>query len=295
MRSFCSLLLAFALATTASAQTSARLIHSFVRVDHGVRLAVIRTGDATGAPIVFIPGWSTSGEIWRNQMLHYASSRPVVSFDPRSQGASTITTSGNTPEQRARDLHALLATLHFVRAPVLVGWSQGSQDLAAYINQYGSDQLAGVVFVDAPVSAGAAALADGAPAAAQQLSIMHIYAVSPRDYLDGMFHAIISRPLTPEARNALVETGLKTPPSIGVSMLIDDLFGPDRRDALAKIHCPALIIASAQSPELDAQRATAASIPRARFESIDGAAHAVFIDQPERFEAALDRFLTTLN
>ena len=34
-------------------------------------------------------------------------------------------------------------------------WSQGVQDIAAYVDQFGTDKIAEIVFVDAGVSAGA--------------------------------------------------------------------------------------------------------------------------------------------
>ena len=97
----------------------------------GVSLRVIEAGKPGDAPaLVFIPGWSTGGDIWRHQIDTFAKTHRVITFDPRSQGESTKTTSGNTPETRAQDLHALLERLG-VRRPVLIGWSQGVQDIAA--------------------------------------------------------------------------------------------------------------------------------------------------------------------
>jgi pimeloyl-ACP methyl ester carboxylesterase len=55
-----------------------------------------------------------------------------------------------------------------------------------------------------------------------------------------------------------------------------------------------LIVAAGQSFELEQQRAEAKAIPNARFVEIDDSAHAVFIDQPERFASALSDFLGTL-
>ena len=52
---------------------------------------------------------------------------------------------------RAQDLHRLLEQLD-ARRPVLIGWSQGVQDLAAYIERYGTHDLAGLVLVDATVA-----------------------------------------------------------------------------------------------------------------------------------------------
>jgi pimeloyl-ACP methyl ester carboxylesterase len=79
----------------------------------------------------------------------------VIAIDPRSQGPSIKTTEGNIPETRAKDLHEVLANLGVSRA-VLVGWSQGAQDVASYIQQFGTKSLAGAIFVDSPVSIGPA-------------------------------------------------------------------------------------------------------------------------------------------
>jgi non-heme chloroperoxidase len=130
-----------------------------VDVGDGVSLRVIEAGrPGPGPTLVFIPGWSTGADIWRQQIDRLAPTHRVIAFDPRSQGQSTITTSGNTPEIRAQDLHNLLERLDARRA-VLIGWSQGVQDLAAYIERYGTQDLAGLVLVDAAVSDGADGIA----------------------------------------------------------------------------------------------------------------------------------------
>jgi microsomal epoxide hydrolase len=126
-----------------------------VDVGEGVLLRVIEAGQAGPGPtLAFVPGWSTGADIWRQQMDRFAANHRVIAFDPRSQGQSTITTSGNTPEMRAQDLHNLLERLG-ARRPVLIGWSQGVQDLGAYIERYGTHDLAGLVLVDAAVADGA--------------------------------------------------------------------------------------------------------------------------------------------
>ena len=68
----------------------------------------------------------------------------------------------------------------------------------------------------------------------------------------------------------------------------------NRTPALKKIDCPTLIIASAKSDELARQEAAANQIPHARFEKIEDAAHAVFLDQPDRFDDLLKSFVSKL-
>jgi len=265
-----------------------------VNVADGVSLRVIESGKAGGEPaLVFIPGWSTGADIWNHQIDTFAKTHRVIAFDPRSQGDSTKTTRGNTPETRAQDLHALLEPLG-VRRPVLIGWSQGVQDVAAYVERYGSNDLAGIVLVDAAISDGADGIAARPQETAAQFKMFAVYQAHQKEYLGGMMRAIISKPGGDDAIARLVETGMKTPADIGVAMLIADMFGVNRTPALKKIDCPTLIIASAKSDELARQQAAANQIPHARLEKIEDAAHAVFLDQPDRFDELVKSFVAKL-
>ena len=265
-----------------------------VEVTAGVSLRVIEAGKPGAQPaLVFIPGWSTGADIWRQQLDYFAPSYRVIAFDPRSQGESTKTTSGNTPETRAQDLHALLERLN-VRRPVLIGWSQGVQDVAAYVERYGTKDLAGIVLVDAAVSDGADGMVARAQEAGAQFKMFAVYQAHQREYLSGMMRAIISKPQSDNATEQLVNTGMKTPPDIGVAMLIADMFGVNRSPAFKKIDCPTLIIAAAKSDELARQEAGAKQISHARFEKVEDTAHAVLIDQPDRFDELLASFVSKL-
>jgi microsomal epoxide hydrolase len=217
----------------------------------------------------------------------------VIAFDPRSQGQSTITTSGNTPEMRAQDLHSLLERLD-TRRPVLIGWSQGVEDLTAYVERYGTRDLAGLVLVDAAVADGADGIAARPQETAAQFKMLVVYQAHQEEYLRGMMRAIISKPQPDGTIDRLVATGMKTPPTVGTAMLVADLFGVNRTAALKKIDCPTLIIASAKPDELARQQAGASQISHARFEKIEDAAHAVFLDQPERFDELLEKFVKDL-
>jgi pimeloyl-ACP methyl ester carboxylesterase len=274
------------------ADSAAGVREQKVDVGEGVSLRVIEAGQG-GSTLVFIPGWSTGAEIWHRQIDTFAKTRRVIAFDPRSEGESTKTTSGNTPEIRAQDLHALLERMG-VRRPVLIGWSQGVQDIAAYAERYGTKDLAGIVLVDAAVSDGADGMAARPQETAEQFKMFAVYQAHQQEYLGGMMRAIISKPQNDDAIKGLVNTGMKTPPDIGVGMLVADMFGVNRTPAVKKIECPTLIIASTKSDELARQQATANQIPHSRFEKVEDAAHAVFIDQPERFDELLKSFIAGL-
>ena len=266
----------------------------FVEAAPGVRIHLVDAGASTAKPtLVLIPGWRLTVKVWREQIATFARDRRVIAIDPRSQGDSTKTPEGDTPEQRARDLHAVLAQLK--PGPiVLVGWSQGVQDVAAYVAQFGVADLKGVVLVDSTVSAGSPGVASAPQAAAQQLQLLSLFSHNPREASVGMMQAIIRKPLTKTELDQLVDDALKTPTAIGAAMLADDLFGPDRTPALAKLVVPTLVIASENSQELEAQRTMAGNLPRGQFVVMANTNHAVFIDQPARFDALLAAFMAPL-
>jgi microsomal epoxide hydrolase len=128
----------------------------------------------------------------------------------------------------------------------------------------------------------------------EQFTMFAVYRAHQPEYLGGMMRAIISKPQSDGTIERLINTGMKTPANVGVSMLVGDMFGVNRMPVLKKIDCPALIIASAKSDELPRQQAAAEQIPHARFEKIEDAAHAVFIDQPDRFDELLNGFVVNL-
>ena len=287
VRAGLALIAALAIPTLAMAAPTGRLVD----VGGGVGLHATLSGPTNGKPaLVLITGWTVTQDVWRPHAEAFSHDRQVVTFDPRSQGRSTIIAEGDTPEQRARDLQALLDALA-LKSVVLVGWSQGVQDVAAYIDRFGTTRLAAVVLVDSSLSAGSAGIDLDAKGAKLLLDRITIYAEYPKEYLNGSIDAARSQPFSDEEKAQLVALAQKTPTSTGISMLITDMFSKDRRGVVSKIDKPTLVIASAASTELDDQKAMARAIPRATVVVIEDAGHAVFLDQPAAFSKELSRFL----
>lgn len=266
-----------------------------VTVSAGVSIHYLQSGSPTSPhTLVLIPGWRLPAYMWSEQLKTFAPLARVIAIDPRSQGDSTKTTEGNSPEGRARDLHEVLAKLH-VTQPILVGWSQGAQDVGAYIAQFGSDSIAGAVFVDSPVSIGPAEIEKHPASSKAILSGLVAYAAHPEEYSKGLVAFIFKKPHPDLDMNKLVQSTLKTPTDIGVAMLTLDIFGADRLTPLTKMTKPVLMIGAADSPFLNEEEQMAASVPGAKFIPIEGVGHAVFVDDPVRFDAALKEFLQGLS
>lgn len=265
-----------------------------VDVGEGVRIHYIQGGDrGAAATLLFVPGWSFAGSVWRDQMAAFAPAARVVAIDPRSQGDSTITVKSNTPEQRAQDMRQVIRSLALTNV-VLVGWSQGVQDVAAYAAAFEGDAIRGYVLVDSLVSSGAAVAVSQPQRLQEELERLVLYQRAQRQYLHGMMNAIIHAPRARERIDEYVAIGLRTPPDLGVSMLLMDFIAPDRRPALAKFNRPTLVVAATGSGEVEALREMAGRIEGARFEVIADAGHAVFLDQPQRFQAVLADFVRSI-
>ena len=288
-------LVGFALAASvgaAAAPAAAKIEDGYFTTDDGARIHYLEAGQGRPVPLVLIPGWTLTASLWREQLQQFSTSRRVIAIDSRSQGASSIMQTGNTPERRAQDLHALMASLHIDRF-VLVGWSQGAQDVAAYVQQFGTDSLAGVAFVDSPVSAGTDELDIRKTFSKAILSGLSTYASQPAAYSAGMVRSIFKQPHPAAYIDDVIAQAQRTPPSVGSAMLVSDIFGADRRPALQKIDRPAWVIASANSPLLDAQKDMAADIRGAHLVVVPNVGHAIFVDDPQTFDKALGELLAT--
>lgn len=219
-----------------------------VMVEPGVAIQVLDEGrgSASRPALVLIPGWRLPATIWARQIARFSKDRRVIAIDSRSQGESSKVAEGNTPDRRAQDLRTVLERLQ-VRRAVIVGWSQGVQDVAAYVNRYGTADVAGLVLIDSTISAGAEPATTGPAAAVRTLQTVRSYNDDPQALTRGMLGAIITKPMTARETDALVEQMLKIPVTIGSAMLVADMLGTDRSSVIERFDRPTLIIASSHS------------------------------------------------
>jgi non-heme chloroperoxidase len=278
-------------AAWAREDTPAPIRASFITLHDGTRLHCLEAGTPSNEPtLVLIPGWTLPAFLWNEQLRQFSAHRLVIAIDPRSQGDSTKAAAGNTPEQRAADLHEILSIRHVAQV-VLVGWSQGAQDVAAYLQQFGTSQIAAVAFVESPVAGGPADLDTNREFVRGLLGRLPSYVEQPAQFTTGLVKSLFRKPHPELNMDAIIAHTRKTPVDTGVTMLIMDLLAVDRRPALKRLDRPTLVIASADSELLEAQKSMASAIPGAQFVSVPETGHAVFIDDPTTFDRALRQLL----
>lgn len=294
MKSFC---MASLLCVGAALASNARgtVAQGFVAGANGVRIHYLEAGPRNARlSLLLIPGWRVGADIWKRQIQYFSSlGDRVVAIDSRSQGGSSVVYSGNSPEDRAADIKDVIGRLGLGHL-TLIGWSQGVQDVAAYVNLFGVRAVQSIVLVDAPVSDGpefAYVHPKTYKAAIEGIGIFSRY---PRRYSLGMMHAIISRSLQSRVFVHLADESMKTPPSVAVAMLVQDLLTVDRRPYLKKFDKPTLVIAADDDGHdvlLKDERDMARRLPMGSFVLIHHAAHAVFVDQPREFDRDVETFI----
>src|SRR5271165_950013 len=257
----------------------------FFKTSDGVRIHYVESG--SGRPIVFIPGWTMPAWIWQKQIDEFSKRYRVIAVDPRSQGESDKPTFGHLPETRARDYKELIDHLGLKR-PVLVGWSMACGELVKYAEQFGTDNVAGLVLVDG-------FLADKmSPEMFSGISgWMNQLQQDRQKQADGFVRSMYKKPQPEDYLKRVIEASTEVPANTAVVLIYNMIAVKDFSTGLAKINRPVLFAYQPDSqPTADFLKAMLGDkLQLARF---DGDGHALFVDDPERFNLVLEQFVQGL-
>lgn len=233
--------------------------------------------------IVFVPGWVMPEWIWNNQIRYFSKYYHVVAIDPRCQGESSQTSDGLFPGARARDIKAIVDQLRL--APVvLVGWSMAVTEAVAYVDQFGTGSLAGLILVDGAVGGFASGGAES------DFALLKDVLENRPNQTDAFVRKVLfHRPQPEDYITRLIAEANKVPTNSAVALLVG-YFAADYRSVLAKIDKPTLIIAAKTdytSVLVDMQK----QIPGSQIAVLDGVGHAVFVDDADDFNSVVAGFL----
>jgi non-heme chloroperoxidase len=254
--------------------------HFFLSTD-GVRLHYLESGPPAAHTLVFVPGWTMPAWIWMPQILAFSRRYHVVAFDPRGQGDSAVPASGYEPVRRGRDVAELIA--HLESPPVVVvGWSLGVLDTLASIHVAGDRWLAGLVLVDNSVGE--------EPPPSPQPVLRHrgpppSHEAAMKQFVRNMFRHAPS----PAYVERLTQAALRTPEFASRLLLAYPVPRSYWKEAVYAAKVPLLYIIRprwvAQGENLMRNR------PDTEMDIFNGAGHALFVDEPERFNSVTERFL----
>jgi len=260
----------------------------YVAREDGAWIHYLEAGKQAGSEtsVLFVPGWTMPAWIWGQQLASLQGEYRVVAMSPRSQGRSSKETDGHYPAARAGDIKLVIDQLALKRV-LLVAWSLGVSEAVAFVDRYGSDNLAGLVLVDG-LAGQDAAVAMSSESISEMAALQSDREAATRSFVTSMFRTRRS----PEYLNRLTQAALDTPANSALALLLG-AFTFDLRDSLSNIDVPTLIAVAGneQNPYMPEYRAMQEAIPGARLEIFPEAGHALFVDESARFNQLLRQFL----
>jgi pimeloyl-ACP methyl ester carboxylesterase len=265
----------------------------WVRVSPDLELYYQEAG--SGPPMVIIPGWTGTSEMFPAQLAYFSKKYRVIIYDPRSQGRSTKTLENNNYQQHGADLRAFLDALH-IGSAIVVAHSAGCFDAYAYFRAYGTEHIRAFTcidtapknIVDTPEDWGNVKTMDDMKS--PQLN-MHDRAADLAKFIQ----SLVTRPLTSQESDWWVGQCLQTPTYVSVLLDIETDAVDYREEAKAiDAKIPVLYVLNDRKESLSAAKAWLAKyMPHTQVAVLAGA-HLLHWEFPDRFNAALDSFLSSL-
>jgi len=266
------------------AQTTTK--SAFFKTSDGISIHYLEAG--TGRPIVFIPGWTMPAWIWQKQIDEFSKHYQVIAVDPRSQGESDKPPYGHLPETRARDYKELIDQLG-LKHPVLVGWSMACGELIKYAEQFGTDNIRGIVLVDGFVTDKPSDLF--VPISGW----MNLLQQDRQKQTDGFVRSMFKKPQPEDYLKRIVDASIQVPADTAVLLIYNMIAVKDFSPGLAslaamKTKSPVLFAYQPES-QTSADYLQLKLGDKLRLEKFDGDGHALFVDNPEKFNHVLEDFL----
>jgi non-heme chloroperoxidase len=257
----------------------------FFKTSDGIRIHYLEAG--SGKPIVFIPGWTMPAWIWQEQIHEFSKRYHVVAVDPRSQGESDKPPYGHLPETRARDYKELVDHLN-LKQPVFVGWSMACNELLKYAEQFGTENVAGMALVDGYI--------------ADKLNPeffsfmtrwMNQLQQDRQKQADPFVRGMFKKPQSEEYLKRLMAASTEVPADTAVVLIYNMIAVQDYSRAFANITRPVLFAYQPGSQSsLEVLKAKLGD--KVRVERFDDDGHALFVDDPEKFNLVLENFVEGL-
>jgi non-heme chloroperoxidase len=256
------------------------------KTSDGVRIHYLEAGSG-GRPVVFIPGWTMPAWIWEKQIDQFSKKYHVIAVDPRAQGESDKPPNGYLPETRARDYKELVDHLGLKQA-VLVGWSMGCGELMKYAENFGTDNIRGFVLVDCFLwDKPNPELFTGLSQWMNQLQTDRSKHAS--DFVRSMYR----KPQTEDYLKRVIDASMQVPDDIAVVLIYNMIAVKDFSGGFARINRPVLFAYQPQT-QATADLLKSKLGDSIRLEKFDGDGHALFVDDPDKFNRVLEEFLTGL-
>jgi pimeloyl-ACP methyl ester carboxylesterase len=249
-----------------------------------------------GAPLVLIPGLGGTVELWAPQIRHFESMYRVIVMDNRGAGRSSMPPGPYTMDQLAADIGGLLDALGIDEPVRLVGASMGGVIAQCFIHHY-PERVKKLVLVCTGVSGGDPHITFPSMSVLQKLANPGATAEARMRTLFGIFYHPDYLAAHPEIYEKAIKFAEKVKPQPDFARNAQLAAVQDMRPYykwLADIAVPTLIMHGEDDlvwPIKNAKTLQEGTKGRAELAVFPKAAHVLFQEQPEAFNARLGAFL----
>lgn len=298
------LLANFAMGTSVAAQDghAAHADHGHHHADFASdRMHVRVDGAEGGKDIILIPGLSSSPEVWDGTVEHLGNGWRVhrIHIQGFAGAPAEANATGPVAAPVAEEI-ARYITEQGLDKPAVVGHSMGGT-IGMMLAARHPALVGKLMVVDMVPFMGAMFGPPGATAESVAPIAEQVYqgmaTAAPADYQARAAASITGMINTESKRSGPLQDGATSDQQVS-SSAFRELILTDLRPELSKITAPTEVVYvkfndPRMTPEItDAiYQASFASLPGVQLKRIDDAAHFIFLDQPDRFNAELDAFL----
>jgi non-heme chloroperoxidase len=279
--------------------TASEIAYSTVEGYNRVPLVVAESGNPQGPAVLFIHGGSQGLLSWKRQLGDVELQRKfrLIALDLRGHGASGKPWEPHSYDPRAygSDIDAVIKAKKMERA-VIVSWSFGGQVTMAYIREYGTDAIAGLILVAASTALDGPVKLPPAtdPGFAKRLdtfrrmlsSNVAVNLGASKEFVANL----VARPLSSADTEETVALTMLMPAYARAAMFARL---PDNSDLAGKVNVPALVIQGrddALTP-LEISLANQRNIKGSKLLVYEGVGHAPFLEDTVRFNRDIARFI----
>lgn len=267
---------------------------AYIEVEPGVEIYYEEQG--SGSPLVFIPGWTFTTEVFERQFEHFSKTHRVIAIDPRSQGRSTKVLNGNTYATQGSDVAKVIDALELSEV-ILVGWSTGSLTNLSYVRNAGIEKLKAVVGIDMSPKPLSTSDEDWVEGPLDEIGgAFTTYLASPkgqREFIEAYATGVmVQRKMTAAELDWIVAQSLSTPYYIASQLFADAMFSDYR---------PELTILNDSVPTLyviaEHWSGVAEPFIHKHYPKVDTSVlggHLMFWEHAERFNNVLETFINDI-
>ena len=247
------------------------------------QVGVSEAGGGEALPIIFLHGVGSNKSVWRPQLVHFGKSRRTVAFDYPGYGESEFKAEA-TRDDFAASVLAAMDSMGIGRAHIC-GLSLGGV-IAIAMHALAPRQIASLIIADSfAVHPDGQGIHDRSIAASEAMTM--------REMAEARTGVLLGSAATGELRREVIDTMAAIDPSafrLGAAAV----WLADQRGRATAVEVPTLILCGDEDvvtpPALSDKLGRL--IAGSRVETIPASGHLANAEQPELFNAAIDRFLT---